>query len=81
MAAMKIQRMYRGMRYRKDLRKQTESKTIEASLDLEKEAEQLLRSFYKGSVEAFEFTTYCRLLGSIFRRVFVNHWCLFRRLG
>jgi hypothetical protein len=45
LAALKIQRIYRGMRYRKELRRQRESKMVEDGLDLEQEAEKLLRRF------------------------------------
>ena len=45
MAALRIQRVYRGMRYRRELRRQVESQMVEEGLDLDKEAEKLLRRF------------------------------------
>lgn len=56
MAALKIQRVYRGMRYRKELRRQSESKMVEDGLDLDKEAEKLLRRFSKTSSEIADAT-------------------------
>eukprot|EP01043_Picozoa_sp_COSAG02_P022234 COSAG02_NODE_1150_length_14208_cov_5.805231_5_plen_373_part_00 len=52
MAALKIQRVYRGMRYRKELRRQLESKMVENGLDLDREAEKLLRKFSKADIVA-----------------------------
>lgn len=51
-AALKIQRVYRGMRYRKELRRQLESKMVENGLDIDKEAEKLLRGFSKADLFA-----------------------------
>jgi hypothetical protein len=45
MAALKIQRVYRGRRYREDLRKHMNSRKVEEGLDVDMEAEKLLRLF------------------------------------
>ena len=49
MAAMKIQRIWRGRVFRRDQRRAVQSAKVEANLDVDKEAARLLRDFSQGS--------------------------------